>query len=288
MMSRRTADALLFWRQITWLGLPQTPRGFAAQLLSIFALIPMLIRHRAMGGAWWSLQAGSPRRRFSCRPRTLCSSDFDEWLAANQLPGYRSFGSAASGSSAVTAAATDTAQQLSALRFHASEAPAIASAWYKQYGMEWHLEAPGTLVANGGSSSGGNAKLLLPRCLEGAHPALFAAHQPRDASPLPISAEEEQQRLLHALRCLAAPQPSPTAGHNSLLVLLSADSAALAMYSGEGQLQRHRVLTGYTVRRQQGKAQATYERQGGGEWCIGGSVGRPGGTLCGRLGLAGL
>ncbi|PRW59681.1 ankyrin repeat and zinc finger domain-containing 1-like [Chlorella sorokiniana] len=58
---------------------------------------------------------------------------------------------------------------------------------------------------------------------------------------------------------------------SQLLVLLSADSAALAVYS-EGQLLRHKVHTGYTVRQQQGKAQATYERQGGGARSVGGSI----------------
>ncbi len=51
---------------------------------------------------------------------------------------------------------------------------------------------------------------------------------------------------------------------SQLLVLLSADSAALGIFQ-DGRLVQHKVLTGYTVRRKQGKAQLTYGRQGGGE-----------------------
>ncbi|KIZ04702.1 hypothetical protein MNEG_3249 [Monoraphidium neglectum] len=47
-----------------------------------------------------------------------------------------------------------------------------------------------------------------------------------------------------------------------LLVLLSADSAALGLWRG-GELLRHKVLTGYTVRRSQGGAQAAFEARGG-------------------------
>ena len=45
-----------------------------------------------------------------------------------------------------------------------------------------------------------------------------------------------------------------------LAVLLSADSAALGMWQ-DGVLERHKVLTGYTVRRSAGKAQLTHLRR---------------------------
>ena len=49
-----------------------------------------------------------------------------------------------------------------------------------------------------------------------------------------------------------------------LIALLVADAAAIGIWRN-GALLRHRVLTGYTVRKQQGKAQQAYQRQGGGE-----------------------
>lgn len=58
---------------------------------------------------------------------------------------------------------------------------------------------------------------------------------------------------------------------SQLVVLLSADSAALGMFR-EGRLVLHKVLTGYTVRRKRGKAQATYQRQGGGACSVGGAI----------------
>ncbi|CAD7696058.1 unnamed protein product [Ostreobium quekettii] len=56
-----------------------------------------------------------------------------------------------------------------------------------------------------------------------------------------------------------------------LVVLLSAESAALGLWE-DGSLKEHKVLRGYTVRKQQGKAQATYERRGGGAGSAGGSL----------------
>ncbi len=49
-----------------------------------------------------------------------------------------------------------------------------------------------------------------------------------------------------------------------LIVLLAADAAAVGVWQ-DGSMVRHRCLTGYTVRKQQGKAQASYQRQGGGQ-----------------------
>ena len=144
------------------------------------------------------------------------------------------------------------------------------------------------------SSDGGGlvARLEVPLVLAGTHPDLFVCEE--QLSPLPPRPEAEHQRLLQALARLAgsggtsdsssssndssgggSSGGSSSGGSNTalgreqpqigsqLLVLLSADSAALALYS-QGQLARHKVLTGYTVRKRQGKAQAGYERQGGG------------------------
>ncbi|KAG2487975.1 hypothetical protein HYH03_013415 [Edaphochlamys debaryana] len=49
---------------------------------------------------------------------------------------------------------------------------------------------------------------------------------------------------------------------DAALVLLSADSAALAVWAG-GRLAAHRVLTGYTVRHSAGGSQARRDRRGG-------------------------
>ena len=45
-----------------------------------------------------------------------------------------------------------------------------------------------------------------------------------------------------------------------MAVLLSADSAVLGIWD-DGVLLRHKVITGYTVRRKAGKAQLTYLRR---------------------------
>lgn len=220
-------------------------------------------------------------RRLPCSPRCCCSSSFDEWLKLNALPS-RHLQHRGSGSTSDAAADLPTVR-----RFHVSQAPALAAACLQRYGSShlWTLEAHGVLLISD-SGSGPAARLELPRVLEGAHPALFAPAQ-QGASPLPVSPAAEQRRLLDALAALAAgagqggealdptAEPAPACGSGllgqQLLVLLSADSAALAMYSG-GALSRHKVLTGYTVRRQQGKAQAAYQRQGGGaplSTCVG-------------------
>mmetsp|Transcript_19599 Transcript_19599/g.42523 ORF Transcript_19599/g.42523 Transcript_19599/m.42523 type:complete len:452 (-) Transcript_19599:550-1905(-) len=66
--------------------------------------------------------------------------------------------------------------------------------------------------------------------------------------------------------------PQSSALEPSLMVLLSHDSAALGLWDASGQLVRSKVLTGYTIRRKQGKAQASYERQGGRHNSVGGSI----------------
>jgi hypothetical protein len=48
-----------------------------------------------------------------------------------------------------------------------------------------------------------------------------------------------------------------------LIALLAADSAALAVWE-DGQLLRHKTLTGYTVRKQQGGSQLKHLRSGAG------------------------
>ncbi|KAK9862979.1 hypothetical protein WJX84_005406 [Apatococcus fuscideae] len=55
------------------------------------------------------------------------------------------------------------------------------------------------------------------------------------------------------------------------IALLAADAAALGVWRN-GDLLRHRVLTGYTVRKQQGKAQMAYQRQGGGGRSVGARI----------------
>ena len=49
-----------------------------------------------------------------------------------------------------------------------------------------------------------------------------------------------------------------------LVALLSADSAALAIWD-DGQLLRHKTLTGYTIRKQQGGSQLKHLRSGAGD-----------------------
>lgn len=64
------------------------------------------------------------------------------------------------------------------------------------------------------------------------------------------------------LHTMAADKSSPQCG-SQLVVLLAADAAALGLWRN-GALVQHKVLTGYTSRRKQGKAQLTYVRSGGG------------------------
>ncbi|KAL4458987.1 hypothetical protein ABPG75_013852 [Micractinium tetrahymenae] len=103
-----------------------------------------------------------------------------------------------------------------------------------------------------------------------------------NAAPQPAAIADERQQQRQIVRGDSWDAGSGGGGGSSsrdqrfsigsqLLVLLSADSAALELYQ-EGELIRHRVHTGYTVRRQQGKAQATYQRQGGGAHSVGGSI----------------
>lgn len=70
----------------------------------------------------------------------------------------------------------------------------------------------------------------------------------------------------------AAPACALNIGHTAL-VLLSADSAALGLWE-RGSLVTHKVLTGYTVRRKQGAAQAVHEQRGGGGGTAGSALRR--------------
>ncbi|KAK9862980.1 hypothetical protein WJX84_005406 [Apatococcus fuscideae] len=67
----------------------------------------------------------------------------------------------------------------------------------------------------------------------------------------------------------AGPSDAVTSQH--FIALLAADAAALGVWRN-GDLLRHRVLTGYTVRKQQGKAQMAYQRQGGGGRSVGARI----------------
>lgn len=228
------------------------------------------------------------------RLHALCQSDFDAWIADNPLPGrQRPPPNSDDGRGAAAAAATGGSQPgYSALQFGWDETPAVAARLIDRYAScRWSLHSPGLLAAHEGGGSGAPvAKLALPRLLAGSSccSSLWASSSAAEASPLTVLPEAEEQQLRQMLAALAAfaddCSSTPSSGGSSrsepfgsgsqLLVLLSADSAALAVYS-EGQLVRLKVHTGYTVRRQQGKAQATYERQGGGEAGWGAGLGRP-------------
>ncbi len=231
------------------------------------------------------------RRCFCARRRVhaLCNLDFDSWIASNPLPGRRpqppSFrggddGGAAGRGGSSSSPTDGSLPGCTAHRFGLSEAPAVAAAFVERYSScKWSLQGPGLLAAHEDSGSGAAvARLALPRLLAGSSccASLWASSSASDVSPLTIFPEAEEQQLRQALAALAAlhggggscssssSSSGPSSIGSQLLVLLSADSAALALYS-KGQLLLHKVHTGYTVRRQQGKAQATYERQGGGE-----------------------
>lgn len=219
------------------------------------------------------------------RLHALCQSDFDAWIADNPLPGrQRPPSNSDEGRGAAAATATGGSHPgYSALRFGWDETPAVAARLIDRYSMcRWSLHSPGLLAAHDVGGSGPPiAKLALPRLLAGNSccSSLWASSSAAEASPLTVLPEAEEQQLRQALEALAVfdadcSRSEPFSIGSQLLVLLSADSAALAMYS-EGHLVRHKVHTGYTVRRQQGKAQATYERQGGGEtgWGAAGQAG---------------
>ena len=206
----------------------------------------------------------------------LCASGFDAWIAVNPLPG-------ATGSPALPGATGSPSgsgfrtRHYPARRFSWAETPEVAAAFLNSYvSCSWSLDGSGLLAAHSSSASGAPvARLALPRVLAGSDSCgMLWAGSSLDAYPPSMREDAAQQQLRQALASLAglagshgssiASSSTPLTIGSQLLVLLSADSAALALYS-EGELQQHNVHTGYTVRRQQGKAQATYERQGGGE-----------------------
>ena len=209
--------------------------------------------------AWGRVQP--PFRRPARAPAS--SAEFDAWLAAHPLPGQQGSRAISSESSASAATGAHAARPQRHRTLPLQGVPGAAADFARAHATaHWRLEAPGVLVACSSSDDAAAplARLALPRLLEPAAPALFASTsvQPSHLMPPP---GPEQQRLRGALAALAG-GGAPSVGAQ-LLVLLSADSAVLAL-AREGKLERHRVLTGYTVRRSQGKAQATHLRQGGG------------------------
>lgn len=171
-------------------------------------------------------------------------------------------------------------------RFSWQQAPAVAAHCLQHHEaqqLQWHVRPRGLLVAiasSASSSAGGGfseavLRLQLPRAVAGLFPELEQVLQPSD-SPLPRPASAQHDAALGVLLSLAQHAAAQPAGSGSssfqlgtqLLVLLSADSVALGLLQ-EGCLTQHKVLTGYTVRRKQGKAQLTYERQGGGALAVG-------------------
>lgn len=265
---------------------------------------------RALRRASWLCDAPCRQHQSSAAVwhgrRACCSSrrdeydhnEFQAWLRVNPLPGITDPPPAASGSA-------PQQRERQAHRFHWSDAPVIAERCIQRHDqLTWAMQTPGVLVAGtcGARTDEPSVRLQLPQVLAGTHPLLFGRaadarllHHADGSWHSPVAARpgEESRSLLQALRLLAgAWPPGPCAGSgeaarhgfsigSQLVVLLSADSAALAIYQ-EGELARHRVHTGYTVRRQQGKAQTAYQRQGGGE-C--GRVGRghgeqPGHACC--------
>lgn len=223
----------------------------------------------------------------ACTWLHLCADEaYETFLQRHPLPG---------GAAAPPPASPEQQQQdkhpAASTRFAWQDAPAVAARCLSSHlQLRWSIQQGVLAGAAESESSGGGGgramiKLQLPRVVAGLFRELEEALQPWD-SPLPRPADAEHQAVLGVLRSLAqhAQQGGwggaassgaastaldgtgscPFQIGSQLLVLLSADSAALGILE-EGRLVQHKVLTGYTVRRKQGKAQLTYERQGGGE-----------------------
>lgn len=83
-----------------------------------------------------------------------------------------------------------------------------------------------------------------------------------------LHSRKNNEASYNHLHLIAAGMASPM---KQVVALLSADSVVLAVISG-AQITRHKVLTGYTVRKQQGKAQLTHMRSSPGKNSVGGGI----------------
>ena len=183
------------------------------------------------------------------RSRSLAAqSNFDDWVGKNPLPTRK--------------IATDTEN-----KSH------LNSNDYITQRFPWH-ETPGLLTR----LQGGAEQLQWSRGSRSGH---YIAHVPSISDPLYILTLPKV--LLHfvdiggdATIAVSELQALQQAGHGislgkQLMVLLSADSVALALWS-DNELIRHKIYTGYTIRKKQGKSQLTHLRQGGGGHSVGGSI----------------
>lgn len=184
-------------------------------------------------------------------PRSLAArANFDDWIAQNPLP-KRSI------ATEVHIQSPPESETSITRRFRWQETPALlnrldSGAEQLQWSRSSRL---GEYAAHTPSLIGAPAYVLtLPKVL------LHFWGRGGNSE----SASDELQKLTQA--------GSELSLGKQLMVLLSADSVALAMWSDDDALIRHKVLTGYTTRRQQGKSQLSYLRQGGGGHSVGGAI----------------
>ena len=174
------------------------------------------------------------------------ASNFDEFLAANPLP-KRSL-----------ATSVDIKQNVDgvhdSMRFHWRELSALLSSLDGGHGkqLQWSTpkgSKPGSMLAHWIDADLPIYKIQLPPVL---------AHYYSNTSTTAISLAADLTKL-------------PLQLGKQAMVLLSADSIALAIWEDD-ELIKHKVLTGYTIRRSQGKSQLTYMRQGGGARSVGSGI----------------
>ena len=186
---------------------------------------------------------------------------FSTWLTANPLPEQ---GQHAVEPDRRDVPHTQDVSNTTSRRFHHSDAAALITELHRRYSdVQWSSARKAFIFT-------GNEAALVPE--EGAAPRvpvhgleiLPPRGRPWVSLQLPlVLGKSASVSLADGAALLRHVADGKVRAGRLLVALLSADSAALALWHN-GQLLQHKTLTGYTIRKQQGSSQLKHLRSGAG------------------------
>ncbi|KAK9811367.1 hypothetical protein WJX72_002656 [[Myrmecia] bisecta] len=194
---------------------------------------------------------GAPTQQPSAlTPKQLADLEFEAWLASNLPAGKVVPAKPAIPQVPVIQDPSDLDKPKSRRRFSWAEAARVLHECTQKCDLAWKTDRSG-FWATDKATGVISCEVVLPRILT---PYKDAGGSWLAGDPASFIADltDGEDPLTGKVRC-----------GMQLITCLSHESAALGIWR-EGQLVRHKVIRGYTVRRTQGKAQLTYIQGGGG------------------------
>mmetsp|Transcript_8398 Transcript_8398/g.20136 ORF Transcript_8398/g.20136 Transcript_8398/m.20136 type:complete len:351 (+) Transcript_8398:95-1147(+) len=231
---------------------------------TIVASLKRFSRANLYSSRGWTRLSGTKRTSLvQSRSRCVCdsratASAWDDWIAKNPLPGTRH----ALNDAGIFREPHVASNVASSRRFGWEDtARVLTEAEGLGFALSWDPQVSAWVGRRPDPGGGEVGCKITP-------PAVV---------PSPPAGDPSLERFLDtcaepAAAAAGGGAPGAPPHAKALVVLLSAGAAAMGLWDARGELVRHKVLTGYTVRAKRGGAQLYHEAKGGGARSAGGKL----------------